>query len=126
MTTTSSTLFDRIGGAPAISDLVVEFYERVFHDPMLVPFFHGVTMVRLHEMQGEFFALATGGPSHYTASSLRAAHAGRGIGEAEFQRFVTHMLDTLESRGLEQTDIEAIIARLNLEVGSIIDNPPVS
>jgi hemoglobin len=125
MTTTSPTLFDRIGGAPAISDLVVEFYERVFHDPLLAPFFRGVTMPHLHKMQAEFFALATGGPSTYDSSSLRAAHAGRGIGEAEFRRFVEHMLATLEPHGLESADVEAIADRLNLESDSVLDSPEV-
>jgi hemoglobin len=124
MTTTSApTLYDRIGGAPGISDLVVEFYERVLHDPVLTKFFHNVTMPHLHRMQGEFFALATGGPSTYSAQSLRAAHAGRGIGELEYRHFVQHLFATLERRGLEPTDVASIADRLALERDSILDSP---
>jgi hemoglobin len=124
MTTTSApTLYERIGGAPGISDLVVEFYERALHDPVLTKFFHNVTMPHLHQMQAEFFALATGGPSTYSGLSLRAAHAGRGIGEVEFRHFVQHLLDTLDTRGLEPADVTAIADRLALERDSIIDNP---
>jgi hemoglobin len=120
--TTATSLYQRVGGAPGISDLVVEFYERVLHDPDLEPFFHHTSMDHLHAMQIEFFTLATGGPASRSGFELRASHIGRGVRDHHYRLFVQHLLDTLEARGLEQEDIDAIIDRLALERDEIVDD----
>lgn len=122
-TTSTSSLYDRLGGGPGVSDLVVEFYERVLHDPVLSPFFHHTSMERLHRMQREFFTLATGGPTTTTAFDLAEAHLARHIGEEQYRHFVQHLIDTLEHRGLDDGDIEAMTDRLALERNSIVSGP---
>jgi hemoglobin len=117
------SLYDRIGGASGVSDLVVEFYERVLHDPLLAPFFHNTSMEHLRTMQEEFFTIAAGGPSKASSLSLKTAHAGRGIGSAHYQRFIEHLLATLETRRLEPDDIDSLIDRLALEHDDIVDAP---
>lgn len=121
--TTTNTLYNRLGGAAGISDLVVEFYERVLHDPLLAPAFAHTSMDHLRKMQQEYFSIATGGPSSNAELSLRAAHAGRGISEAQYRRFVDHLLATLEPRGLEPDDIDRMMDRLALERDNIVDHP---
>jgi hemoglobin len=120
--TDTSSLYDRLGGSNGISDLVVEFYERVLNDPLLVPFFKNTSMDHLRTMQREFFTIATGGPSEVVLP-LKVAHGGRGIADKQYQRFVEHLLTTLENRGLDSGDVEAILDRLALEHDSIVDAP---
>jgi truncated hemoglobin YjbI len=119
----ATTLYARLGGAAGISDLVVEFYERVLHDPELAPFFQHVSMPHLRHMQVAFFTMATGGPPPEAASSIKDAHAGRGIHERHYQRFVEHLLATLTARGLDAEDVDAIVTRLALERDDVIDDP---
>jgi hemoglobin len=120
--TVTASLYDRLGGSNGISDLVVEFYERVLNDPLLVPFFKHTSMQHLRTMQQEFFTIATGGPSEVVLP-LKVAHGGRGIADKQYQRFVEHLLTTLEGRGLEPGDVDAIVDRLALEHDSIVDAP---
>jgi hemoglobin len=121
--TETISLYERLGGSSGISDLVVEFYERVLNDPVLVPFFHNTSMEHLRRMQEEFFTIASGGPSTSCTMSLRAAHSGRGITDKQFQRFVDHLLATLETRGLDADDVDRILDRLALEHDDVVDTP---
>jgi hemoglobin len=118
----TTSLYDRLGGSSGISDLVVEFYERVLNDPLLVPFFKNTSMDHLRAMQQEFFTIATGGPSA-AVLPLKVAHGGRGIADTHYQRFVEHLLMTIENRGLEPKDVDAILDRLALEHDGIVDAP---
>ena len=109
----AGTLYDRIGGEPAISGLLQEFYERVLADPELAPFFAETSMDRLREMQREFFAAALDGPIRYSGLSLAAAHSGRGIRTRHLARFVEHLMSTLRSRQIDEQDTLDIISRIN-------------
>lgn len=107
-----TTLFDRIGGAPAIAALIDDFYTRVLTDPELAPFFSGVSMTTLRRMQQEFFAAAMDGPIRYSGLSIAAAHYGRGIRPHHLRRFVEHLLDTLRARAIDEADAFAIVDRI--------------
>lgn len=41
------SIFDAIGGAPAVAAAVDDFYARVLGDPALAPFFDTTDMTRL-------------------------------------------------------------------------------
>ena len=60
------TLFERIGGDQAISELIHKFYDRVVADPELKPFFKNASMEKIRRMQREFFSAALDGPITYT------------------------------------------------------------
>jgi hemoglobin len=119
---TTSTLYERIGGAQGVDDLVVEFYERVLHDEELAPFFHGVKMDHLKHMQVAFFTIAAGGPTDETPGSIKVVHSGRRIADRHYRRFVAHLLDTLEARGLSEEDVDVIIDHLALERDNVVDD----
>ena len=99
------TLFDRIGGEPAVRRLVDEFYGRVMRDPELALFFVHTPMNRLARMQYEFFAAALDGPLVYGGKTLSFAHEGRGITRDHFGRFITQLLETLKGFDLDEQTI---------------------
>lgn len=113
------TLYDRLGGERAVSELVDEFYGRVLSDKMLAPFFAETSMDRLRAMQREFFAAALGGPIRYSGQSLSESHVGRGIRARHLARFVEHLLATLRSRGADERDALDIISRINTYASEI-------
>jgi len=121
MTPSSDTpsLYDRIGGAPAIEDLIPDFYGRVLADPELAPFFAASNVEALGQMQRQFFSMALGGPVAYSGRPLAHVHHGRGITGAHFSRFAGHLLDTLKARGVGPDDAEAVIARIDTYVNEI-------
>ena len=76
---TEESLFERMGGAEGIAELVRDMYDRVQQDPELAPFFKNVAMDRLVRMQYQFMASALDGPVDYTGAELTEIHKGRGI-----------------------------------------------
>ena len=106
--TTEASLFDRLGGAPAIQAATEVFYRKVLTDPLLTPYFDGVDMDRQIAKQAAFLTMALGGPSNYTGRDLRTAHAGlAGIGDDHVDRVIGHLADTLRELGVSDPDIAA-------------------
>jgi len=92
---TMTSLFDQIGGSPAVSAAVEDFYRRVLADPTLQPYFANIDMDRLEAHQRSFLAAAMGGPSQYRGRSMADAHAGLEITDTDFDTVVGHLVETL-------------------------------
>lgn len=107
------SLYERLGGEPAIEALVDNFYKRVMDDPDLLPIFRNTPIDRLRTMQREFFAMALGGPIAYTGRPLSHVHHGRGITTYHFSRFVEHLVETLIDNGISDAEGEEVIDRIN-------------
>lgn len=117
--TARPTLFEQIGGEPAIRKLVDDFYRRVFADAELKAFFENTPKDRLLRMQYEFFAAALDGPSKYEGKQLSDVHFGRGIDIASFGRFSDRLFDALGGLNLSDETVHEIIGRLNVYVDEI-------
>jgi len=109
---TEETLFERMGGAQGIADLVQEMYRRVLDDPELAPFFENVAIDRLRRMQYQFMASALDGPIEYTGAELTQIHRGRGINGHHFAKFCGHFADAAEQSGASKRDIDDALGRL--------------
>lgn len=93
-----SSLFQRLGGAPAIDAAVDIFYQKVLRDDRVSRFFQGVDMKQQRGKQKAFLALAFGAPVKYTGKDLRQAHAqliGQGLGDVHFDAVAEHLAQTL-------------------------------
>lgn len=118
----SQSLYERIGGQETVDRLIIKFYENVFSDPELAPFFSKAELPRLTRMQQEFFSAALDGPVRYSGNSLVAVHHGRGIQRKHFTRFVEHLLTTLRGFDLDQRDIDEVIGRISTQVGRVTED----
>jgi len=110
---TSASLYDRLGGAAAIENLIEAFYIRVLADPELAPFFQNSSLERLRKMQSDFFNRALGGPVEYSGRTLAHVHHGRGITRHHFALFVGHLLETLKDYGCEEKETDEVIDHIN-------------
>ena len=100
MTSHVPTLYEWIGGLPALNRLTERFYERVRHDPILAPI--------LAEMSGEhpkhvaaFIAEVFGGPADYSTSRgghphMIQRHLNRHLTQAQRRAWVALLLDTAD------------------------------
>ncbi len=113
MNTTKLSLYDRLGGEPAIDAIVKALYDRVLADADLKPFFEKTPMDRQRVMQHEFLCAALGGPMAYTGKPLAHVHQGRGITTRHFAKFVRHVLEILQELGVSSEDADEVISRLN-------------
>lgn len=106
------SIFDEIGGPPAVTAAVDDLYRRVISDPALTPYFDGVDMKALMGHQRSFIAAAIGGPDPYLGRSMRESHAYLNIRPEHFDRVVGHLVDTLSDLGVRPSIIDAIGAKL--------------
>lgn len=89
------SIYDSIGGAPAVRVAVDKFYERVLSDPQLAHYFGRVDMDKLKSHQRAFIAAAIGGPDVYQGRDMARAHANLGITDSDFDAVVRHLVATL-------------------------------
>ncbi len=92
------SVYDQIGGAPAVRAAVDIFYDRILNDQTLVPFFSGISMDRQRAKQVAFLTMVFGGPSEYDGKDLREGHkhlVARGLNESHFNAVAGHLQATL-------------------------------
>jgi hemoglobin len=109
-TDAEASSYEAVGGEPALTAVVDDFYERVLADPQLSGFFAGANMPKLKGRQVEFFAGALGGPDVYQGGGMRQVHAGRGISQADFDKVAFHLTNALASAGVPAEIITQIAA----------------
>ena len=103
------SLYEQLGGTPAIEAVVADFYIRVLADKTLAPIFARIDMDHLRRHQARFISFALGGPNQYTGRSMRRAHTGLGITEAQFTAVAGHLTDSLASCGVPDYLIDQVI-----------------
>ena len=114
------SIYETIGGEPALVAVVDDFYGRVLSDEQLAAFFAGANMLKLKGRQVEFFAAALGGPDLYAGGSMRQVHAGRGISQADFDKVAFHLAGSLADAGVPPEIITEIAAAITPLAGDIV------
>ena len=110
---TRTTLYDEVGGKPAIGPIVDDFYDRIMSDTNLQGFFKGKDMARLKAHQRALVTVALGGVSEaYTGQMMKPAHSGLAIDHDSFDRVLGHFYDALCSRGIAEITAEKALAIL--------------
>ena len=96
-----SSIYERIGGEPAVDAAVDVFYRRVLTDDRISHFFESVDMDRQRAKQKAFLTFAFGGPSHYTGQALRTAHAKMALTDAHFDAVMENLGAALTELGVK-------------------------
>jgi len=117
------TLFERIGGIPAIKAAVDLFYEKVLADETLAPFFTGTNMAWLKGRQSAFFAQALGGPALYKGKDMRNAHARLAISQADFDRTAGHLVAALAELQVPPSLVDEVVAAVAPLAPEIVSSP---
>jgi len=104
-----ATLYDRLGGEPAVGAVVNEFYDRVLADDQVAHYFDDVEMSDQRSHQTKFLSAVTGGPTQYEGDDMQTAHEGMGISDAEFGAIATHLDGALREFDVEKADREAVM-----------------
>ncbi len=98
------TLFEWMGGMPALVRLMNVFYERVPRDPLLAPLFAAMPPEHIDHV-ARFVAEVLGGPKTYSAElgghpHMARKHAGRALTEAQRQRWMQLLLQCADEIGV--------------------------
>ena len=99
--TKEKSLYSRLGGKKAITAVVDEFVSRVAADKRINAFFAATAAdpARLKAFKGKLadqICMASGGPCKYAGKDMKAAHAGMGIGGADFDALVEDLVSALD------------------------------
>ena len=93
--TTAVSMYSRVGGGPAIKQVVDQVYTWILVDEQLSPYFAGVTVESLKRHMAALLAQVLGGPQEYTGRELGESHRGLGITGAHYTRVVDLVLAAL-------------------------------
>ena len=96
-----ASLYERLGGKPAITAVVDEFVGRVAADARINRYFGAAAAdpQRMAMFKGKLvdqICAASGGPCTYTGKNMKDAHAGMGITGAEFDALVGDLVGALD------------------------------
>lgn len=113
------SLYERLGGAPAVSAVVDDFAGRVLKDDRINKKFAKTNAPRLLFHLKEQVCAATGGPCQYTGLSMKESHKNMKVTEGEFTALVGHLVDTLNHFKVpeaEQKELLGILGPLKDEI----------
>ena len=126
--TEQTSLFERLGGEPAITAVVSDFVGRAASDPKVNFTRKGSGMewqatpenvAHLKKLLVQFISTATGGSQKYEGKNMLEAHRGMKITNAEFDAIAADLkasLDTLKVGQKEQDELLAIVGRTRKDI----------
>jgi hemoglobin len=98
--TAKKSLFDRLGGAPAITAVVDSFVDTTAVNPKVNFFrgekYKGLDVVHLKKQLTAFMIQVTGGPSEYKGRDMKTAHMKMQITADEFNALAGDLAATLD------------------------------
>jgi hemoglobin len=114
-----SSLYQRLGGYPAIKAVVDDFVGNVAKDKRINRFFAKSNIPRLKQNLVDQICAGTGGPCIYTGRDMKSAHAGMGVRSSHFNALVQDLQKTLKKFKVpkkEQGELLAILGPMKSDI----------
>ena len=108
----SKSLYDRLGGQPAIVAVVDDFVANVAADSRINARFANADIPRLKRLLVEQICQGTGGPCKYTGRDMRSSHRGMNVTDAQFNALVEDLVKTLDKFKVPATEKGELLAIL--------------
>jgi len=115
-----ASLYDRLGGKDAITVVIDDFVTNVAADKRINARFAKTNIPHLKQMLVEQVCQATGGPCTYTGKSMKDAHKGMKITEAEFNALVEDLAMSLDKHNVAVADKSELLTALGGMKGDIV------
>lgn len=113
--TAEESLYKRLGGVYNIAAVVDDFIDRLLSDPLIianqniVSAIGKITKPGLKYQLTEWFCQTAGGPQKYNGRSMKEAHQGLNISEAQWQAMIRDFLATLAKFNIKTLDQNELI-----------------
>jgi hemoglobin len=121
------SLYDDLGGAPAVEAAVDIFYRKVLSDDRISRFFEGVDMERQAAKQKGFLTMVFGGPNNYTGKDMRTGHAHLvklGLNDSHVDAVIEDLAETLRELGVGEDRIAQVAAIANSVRDDVLNRDP--
>lgn len=110
-----TSLYEQLGGEPAVDAAVDKFYDKVLADDRIKHFFDNTDMDKQRIHQKRFLTVAFGGPNNYEGRGMRAAHKKlveeQGLNESHFNAVVENLAAVLTELGVSN-DLIGEVAKI--------------
>jgi hemoglobin len=116
------SLYVRLGGQPGIVAFSDDFLGRVTNDPVIMPFFKGLTdadLQRIRQHVIELLCAATGGGCTYSGKDMKTVHAQMEINNDIWNQFTGHLNESVTRFHIpdrERNELVVIIASLKPQI----------
>ena len=114
------SLYERLGGKPAITAVVDDFVGNVAGDTRINKRFANADVPRLKTRLVDQVCEASGGPCKYTGASMRDAHKGMNITDAEFGALVEDLVKSLDKFKVPAKEKGELLGALGGMKGDIV------
>lgn len=108
------SLYERLGGKPAISAVVDDFVPRTAANPKVNFFrdgkFKNIDVVKLKGHLVAFLSMATGGPKEYKGRDMKSTHTGMKITDAEFTALAGDLAASLKKLKVPEKETNELMA----------------
>ncbi len=110
-------LYKSLGGKKAITAVVDDFVGRVAADDRINSFFKAPAadpkrLAKFKKNLVDQICQASGGPCKYAGKDMKSAHAGMGIGSADFDALVQDLVASLDKFMVKDGDKQALLGVL--------------
>ncbi|MFO1069716.1 MAG: group 1 truncated hemoglobin [Geminicoccaceae bacterium] len=107
-----TSLYDRLGGMPAIEAVTDTFLQNVAADPAINRRFARTDIPRLRGLLVEQLCAATGGPCIYGGKPMPEAHKGMQITGAEFDAMGGDLAKALDAHAVPAAERDELLKAL--------------
>ena len=117
--TAAKSLYDRLGGKPAITAVVDQFVANVAADQRINSRFATTDLPKLKGHLVDQVCQATGGPCRYQGREMKATHLGMRISSADFGALVQDLvaaLDTFKVPAGEKGELLALLGPMKKDI----------
>jgi hemoglobin len=121
--TADKSLYDRLGGKPAITAVVDDFVGRVAADTRINGKFANANIPRLKSMLADQICQTSGGPCAYTGRDMKSIHAGMGVTGEEFDALVGDLVATLNKFKVRDRERNELLGALGPMKKDIVTSP---
>lgn len=116
-----ASLYDRLGGKPAITAVVDDFVANVAGDNRINGRFAATDIPKLKKNLVDQICNASGGPCAYTGRDMKTSHKGMRIQEAEFNALVEDLVKSLNKFKVGKTEQGELLGALGSMKGDIVN-----
>ena len=122
------TVYKSLGGKKAIVAVVDDFVGRVAADNRINGFFKDTAsdparLAKFKKNLVDQICQATGGPCKYMGKDMKTAHAGMGVGSADFNALVEDLVASLDKFHVKERDKNALLGALGPMKSDIVEKP---
>ncbi len=119
-TTTTSSLYERLGQRDGIARITRSLIANHMANPLVSSRYAGSDMPKVERRVIEFFCAGAGGPETYSGRDMLATHKGMNVSEQEFVAVIDDAMSALENNDIDAATRNEVLGILWSLKGEVV------